>query len=66
VPGRGYVAGKYTSLFAGIITANSPDYVMLVVLDEVQSGPVSGGYTSGQIFQRAATRLIARERLAPF
>jgi len=66
VPGRGYVAGKYTSLFAGIITANSPDYVMLVVLDEVQSGPVSGGYTSGQIFQRAASRLISSERLAPF
>lgn len=66
VPGRGYVAGKYTSLFVGIITANSPDYVMLVVLDEVQSGPVSGGYTSGQIFQRAATRLITHERLSPF
>lgn len=66
VPGRGYVAGKYTSLFAGVITANSPDYVMLVVLDEVQSGSVSGGYTSGQIFQRTAVRLIAHERLTPF
>lgn len=66
VSGQGYVEGKYTSLFAGIITANAPDYVMLVVLDEVRSGPVSGGYTSGQIFQRAATRLIAQERLSPY
>ena len=65
VPGQGYVEGKYTSLFGGIITANTPGYVMLVVLDEVQSGSVSGGYTSGQIFRRAATRLIAQERLAP-
>jgi stage V sporulation protein D (sporulation-specific penicillin-binding protein) len=66
VPGQGYVEGKYTSLFAGIITANSPDYVMLVVLDEVQSGSVSGGYTAGQIFQKAASQLIAQERLTPF
>ncbi len=65
VPGRGYVDGKYTSLFAGVITANSPDYIMLVVLDEVRSGPVAGGYTAGQIFRRAATRLIAHEQLPP-
>ena len=65
VPGQGYVEGKYTSLFGGIITADTPGYVMLVVLDEVRSGSVSGGYTSGQIFRRAATRLIAQERLAP-
>jgi len=66
VPGRGYVTGKYTSLFAGVITAQSPDYVMLVMLDEIQSGSVSGGYTAGQIFKLAATRLIAHERLTPF
>ncbi len=66
ISGQGYVTGKYTSLFAGVITANSPDYVMLVMLDEVQSGSVSGGYTAGQIFQRTAVRLIAHERLTPF
>jgi cell division protein FtsI/penicillin-binding protein 2 len=66
VPGQGYVEGKYTSLFAGVITANSPDYVMLVILDEVQLGSVGGGYTSGQIFQLAVARLIAHERITPF
>lgn len=66
VPGQGYVEGKYTSLFAGVITANSPDYVMLVMLDEIQSGPVGGGSTSGQIFRAAVTRLIAHERITPF
>jgi cell division protein FtsI/penicillin-binding protein 2 len=66
VQGQGYVEGKYTSLFAGVISVPSPDYVMVVVLDEVRSGSPSGGYTSGQIFQRAATRLIAYERLTPF
>ncbi len=66
VPGQGYVEGKYTSLFAGVITADSPGYIMLVVLDEVRSGPVAGGYTAGQIFHNAATRLIAYERIVPF
>lgn len=66
VPGQGYVEGKYTSLFAGVVTANTPDYVMTVILDEVRSGSVSGGYTSGQIFQWVATRLIAHERISPF
>ncbi len=66
VPGQGYVAGKYTSLFAGVVTAQSPDYVMMVMLDEIQSGSVSGGYTAGQIFKLAVTRLIAHERLTPF
>jgi cell division protein FtsI/penicillin-binding protein 2 len=66
VPGQGYVEGKYTSLFAGVITANLPNYVMLVMLDEVQSGSVGGGYTSGQIFKSAVTRLIAHERMTPF
>lgn len=66
VPGQGYVAGKYTSLFAGIITARSPDYLMLVVLDEVQTGNVGGGTVCAPIFQRAAARLVAHERLVPF
>ncbi|MBU1049973.1 penicillin-binding protein 2 [Candidatus Bipolaricaulota bacterium] len=66
VPGQGYVVGKYTSLFAGVITVQAPDYVMLVMLDEIQSGSVSGGYTAGQIFKLAVTRLIAHERLTPF
>lgn len=65
IPGRGYVEGKYMSLFVGIISAESPDYVMLVVLDEVQSRTVAGGYTAGQIFQRAATQLIAYKQLTP-
>lgn len=65
-PGQGYVAGKYTSLFAGIITARKPEYVLLVVLDEVQVGNVSGGVACAPIFQRAASRLVALEKMTPF
>ena len=65
VPGRGYVDGKYTSLFAGILTAGNPEYVMVVVLDEVKTTPVGGGSTAGPIFRAAASRLIHQEQLVP-
>ena len=38
----------------------------ILIIDEIQSGSVSGGYTSGQIFQLTVSRLIAHERLTPF
>jgi len=63
--GRGYVEGKYTSLFAGFFPADDPSVVVLVVLDEVKTTPVWGGYTAGQIFREAATRMIHAERLTP-
>jgi len=65
VPGRGYVEGKYTSLFAGILTAEDPEYVVVVVLDEVKTTPVWGGYTAGQIFRATASRLVHQEQLVP-
>ncbi len=65
VPGQGYVAGKYTSLFAGLLTAGNPEYVVLVVLDEVKTTPVWGGYTAGQIFRETAERLVRQEQLIP-
>jgi len=65
VSGLGYVDGKYTSLFAGMLTADDPGYVMAVVLDEVKTPYTSGGYTAGQIFQAAAVRLLQHERIVP-
>ncbi|MGB2982791.1 MAG: penicillin-binding protein 2 [Candidatus Bipolaricaulia bacterium] len=65
VPGRGYVDGKYTSLFAGCLPADDPEVVIVVVLDEVKTTPVWGGYTAGQIFREAATRMVHAERLTP-
>ncbi len=65
IPGRGYVDGKYTSLFAGILTAGNPEYVILVVLDEVKTTPVGGGSTAGPIFRETASRLAHQEQLIP-
>ena len=65
VAGRGYVDGKYTSLFAGILTAQSPEYVLVVVLDEAKTEWVGGGSTAAPIFRQAATRLIHQQHLIP-
>jgi len=64
-PGRGYADKKYTSLFGGLLPAEDPAFVVLVVLDEVKTQPVSGGYTAGQIFKAASTRMIHALRLMP-
>lgn len=65
VPGQGYVDGKYTSLFAGFFPADAPKYLGLVVLDEVKTTPVWGGYTAGAIFHDAASRFVLAEHIAP-
>ena len=65
VPGRGYVDGLYTSLFSGMLPTGSPELVLLAALDEVGTIPVSGGYTAGQIFQRAVQRLVNYLRIPP-
>lgn len=65
VPGRGYVRGKYTSLFAGFLPADDPEYLALVVLDEVRTTPVWGGYTAGAVFREAVSRLVMVEHLPP-
>ncbi len=65
LPGQGYVDGKYTSLFVGFLPADEPTYLALVVLDEVKTTPVWGGYTAGSIFHDAASRLVLAEHVAP-
>ncbi len=65
VAGRGYVEGKYTSLFAGFFPAKAPGYLALIVLDEVKTTPEWGGYTAGAIFHDVASRLVLAEHIAP-
>jgi cell division protein FtsI (penicillin-binding protein 3)/stage V sporulation protein D (sporulation-specific penicillin-binding protein) len=65
LPGRGYVKGRYTSLFAGFFPASDPQYVILVVLDEVGTRTFYGGITAAPIFREIAEGIIALERLRP-
>ncbi len=65
VPGHGYVPGKYTSLFCGFFPKDDPEYLALVVLDEVKTTPVWGGATAGRIFHAALSRVALITHLAP-
>jgi len=65
IPGRGYVDGKYTSVFAGFLPKEDSKYLGVVVLDEVKTRPVWGGYTAGQIFSDALSRIVRIEHVPP-
>lgn len=65
IPGMGYVKGKYTSLFAGFIPADDPQYVILVVLDEVGTKEYYGGRTAGPIFKEIAEGILRLKGIPP-
>lgn len=58
IPGRGYVKGRYTSLFGGFFPADDPRYLILVVLDDVQAEQYYGGLTAAPIFQEIASGIV--------
>ncbi len=65
IPGQGYVKGRYTSLFAGFFPASDPQYVILVVLDEVGAKLYYGGQTAGPIFKEIAQGIIELKHMRP-
>lgn len=65
VPGRGYVRGKYTSLFAGFFPADDPQWVILVVLDEPRAWPPYGGLHAAPVFKEIAEGIIELMHLRP-
>lgn len=65
LPGQGYLPDKFISSFAGLFPAKDPQFLILVVLDEVGVRPVWGGQTAGVIFKEIAERLIVLKKLYP-
>lgn len=65
VPGQGYVPGKYTSVFTGFFPASEPEYLILVVLDEVGTRSYYGGQTAAPLFQTIAEGIIDGRNLVP-
>ncbi|MBS3786866.1 penicillin-binding protein 2 [Candidatus Bipolaricaulota bacterium] len=58
-PGEGgYAKGKYISSFAGYFPEDNPQYLILIVIDEVGTTPVWGGATAGKVFKEVGTRII--------
>jgi cell division protein FtsI (penicillin-binding protein 3) len=55
---RGYTAGKYQSVFAGMIPAGKPRMVMVVMIDEPRSGGYYGGIVAAPIFSKVMTEAM--------
>ncbi len=56
--GGTYMPDTYISSFAGFFPVNNPEYLILIVIDEVGTRPVWGGATAGKVFKQIGTRLI--------
>ena len=54
----GYSQDKYISSFVGFFPKENPDYLILIVFDEVGTTPVWGGATAGKVFREVGERII--------
>jgi len=64
VPGQGYVRGKYIASFIGILPADNPRAVVMVLADEPQNG-YYGGEVAAPTFRRIAQFLIWYWKIPP-
>ncbi|MCP5535335.1 MAG: penicillin-binding protein 2 [Akkermansiaceae bacterium] len=66
-PGGGYLPGRYTVSFAGMMPAEKPAFVCVVVVDDPQTTEVKryGGTIAAPIFAKVATRIANRMGLEP-
>jgi cell division protein FtsI/penicillin-binding protein 2 len=65
--GRGYLANSYTVSFAGMLPAQDPAFVCVVVIDDPRTDKVSryGGTIAAPAFGRIAARAAAYMNLQP-
>lgn len=65
--GRGYLANSYTVSFAGMLPANDPAFVGIVVIDDPRTNKVTryGGTIAAPAFGRIATRAAAYLNIPP-
>lgn len=65
--GRGYLANSYTVSFAGMLPAEDPAFVGIVVIDDPRTNKVSryGGTIAAPAFGRIAARAAAYMNLQP-
>ncbi len=66
-PQGGYLDGRYTVSFAGMLPAEDPAFVCLVVVDDPQTTEVKryGGTIAAPIFAKVATRVASRMGIEP-
>lgn len=67
IKGGRYQEGHYTVSFAGMLPADDPAFVCVVVIDDPRTTTVNhyGGTIAGPIFSKVGTRLAAHMNLQP-
>lgn len=63
-----YSNSDYWITFAGIAPADDPRFVVAVMIDDPERGPLeggAGGQSSAPVFTQIASWLIARENISP-
>jgi cell division protein FtsI/penicillin-binding protein 2 len=65
--GRGYLPNSYTVSFVGMLPAQNPAFVCIVVIDDPQTDKVTryGGTIAAPAFKKIATRAAAYMHLPP-
>jgi cell division protein FtsI (penicillin-binding protein 3) len=55
---RGYTAGKYQAVFAGMVPAGNPRLVMVVMIDEPRGKAYYGGLVAAPVFAKVMTEAL--------
>jgi cell division protein FtsI (penicillin-binding protein 3) len=63
--GRGYVAGKYQSVFAGMAPVSRPRFVMVVMIDEPGGKEYYGGIVAAPTFAKVMQAALRLYNVAP-
>jgi cell division protein FtsI/penicillin-binding protein 2 len=65
--GHGYLEGRYTVSFVGLVPADDPAFVCVVVIDDPRTKKVTlfGGTIAAPAFSKIATRIAAHMNIQP-
>jgi cell division protein FtsI (penicillin-binding protein 3) len=55
---RGYTAGRYQSVFAGMVPVSNPRLVMVVMIDEPRGKAYYGGLVAAPVFSKVMTEAV--------
>lgn len=61
----GYAKDRYMSIFAGMIPADNPELVMVVVIDEPRNGEHFGGQVAAPVFSQVMSGAVRLMDIAP-
>jgi cell division protein FtsI (penicillin-binding protein 3) len=62
---HGYTAGKYQSVFAGMLPAGNPRLVMVVMIDEPHGKAYYGGLVAAPVFAKVMTEAVRIFNIPP-